>query len=177
MVLSKHRRYQDFLQTNQSTWISGSTAPLLLISQAAPVADTDTFLRLRCSFSASVAVGSVAPPPEAWWSVTQLLLIAWWSDSGSTAIGATSGSSEHYLGTKLFSPTLVASPTAPTEYYVTYHSDGDLVTQTSRKGSGVNTPHVGIGVTVYDPYSALDGTYTSIAANWQGHLVSYWGSI
>jgi hypothetical protein len=178
MALVKRRKYADFVTTNASTITAPSVSPFLLATQASAHDNNDTLLRYRVQFSMSVQVGSSDAPPEIWWPVTQILLIAWWSDSGSTAIGPSFGSSEHFLGSRLLSPVCSPSISLPTqEYVITYTMRDDLVTQTSRKGSGVNTPHVGVGMTVYDPYNALDGTYASIGINWQGHVWSLWGSL
>ena len=177
MALVKRRKYQDFVNTNFSPLVAPSTSPYLLITQTSAHDNNDTFLRARVQFSMSVQIGSVDPPPEIWWPVTQVLLIAWWSDSGSTAIGASFGTSEHFLGSRLLSPVLTPSPSLPTtEYVIQYTMREDLVLQTSRKGSGVNTPHFGVGMTVYDPYSALDGTFASFGVNYQGHAWSLWGN-
>lgn len=177
MVLTKHRIYSDGVATNLSSITGPSTAPHFLGHHIAPTAANDTLLRARAQFSMSVQVGSAAPPPEIWWPVTQVLLYAYWNTSGSDTLGASFGTSEHYLGTKLFRPTLTPSVTAPTtEYVVTYSSDEDLVLQTSRQGNTANNPRLLLGCTIYDPYTAIDGTYASIAINWQFHMWSLWAS-
>lgn len=177
MALTKHRTYGDIVTTGASSVVASSTAPLTLASYAAPGGPDDTFLRARFDFSMSVQVGSTGPPPEIWWPVTQILLLAYWSPIGAVTVGQSFGSSEHFLGSRLLSPVLTPSVTLPTsEYVVTYTMRETLVFQTSRKGNGTNTPRVNLGMTVYDPYTALDGTYTPISISWQGHSFLLWGT-
>jgi hypothetical protein len=177
MALIKRRKYEDFVNTNASTLTGTSASPLLLITHPAQGGNDATFLRGRCDFYLTMDVDSSGGPPEAWWSATEILLIAWWSDSGSTAIGATFGTSEHFLGTQQLRPVLTRSVTAPTtDYTVTFMREDPFILETSRKGSGVNLPHFGIGLAIYDPYLAFDGTYTTLGINYVGHLFSLWGA-
>lgn len=177
LVLVKRRKYEDFITTNASAVAGGSSAPELLVSHPAQGGNSATFLRARCQFSMSVQVDVADAPSEIWWPVTQVLLVAWWSDSGSTAIGPSFGTSEHFLGTRLLSPRFTPRITgAAGSYTITYTMRDDLVLQTSRRGSGANLPHFGIGMTVYDPYTVLTGSFTGVSINWQGHLWSLWGA-
>lgn len=177
MALIKRRKYEDFVLTNGSSLAATSASPLLLITHPAQGGNNATFLRGRCEFYLTMDVDSSGGPPEAWWSASEVLLIAWWSDSGSTAIGASFGTSEHFLGSRQLRPVLTRSVTAPTtDYTVAFTSDEPFVLETSRKGSGVNLPHFGIGLVLYDPYSAFDGTYTTLGINYVGHLFSLWGA-
>ena len=176
MPLVKRRKYGTGYVTGISTISAPAGAPLLLATHAAQGSNADTFLRARASFSASVQVDPADPPPSSWWPPTTMELIAWWSDSGSTAIGPAFGTSEHYLGSQEFAPRFTQAPTDPANSYVIqWTSDDDLIVQTSRKGSGSNTPHMGVGLVIYDPAVALLGTYSSIAINYQIRLFTLWG--
>lgn len=176
MTLVKHRQYGDIVTTNQLPVVGTSVSPLQLATYSAPTSVNASFLRLRFDFSISVQIGATDPPPEIWWPVTQVLVLAFWNDSGSTVVGPSFGTSEHFLGSRLLSPVLTRSVTAPTtEYVVTYTMREPLVADTARKGTTPSTPRVNLGMTLYDPYSALDGTYTSVGVNWQGHTFILWG--
>lgn len=175
--LVKHRQYGDVLSTAMSTFVGTSTTPFPTASYSAPVSTTDTFLRGRFEYSISVQVDPADPPPFSWFGVTNFLLIAWWNTSGTTAVGASFGTSEHFLGSKLLTPTYTQDPGGVTNsYVVTFTSDDPLIVRTSRKGNTTSTPRVNLGLTAYDPYAALDGTYTSIAVNYQAHNFVLWGA-
>lgn len=175
--LVKHRQYGDVVNTNVLPFVGTSTTPFPVASYAAPVSATDTFLRGRFEISISVQVGSTDPPPFTWFGVTNFLLIASFNISGTTAVLPSFGTNERFLGSKLLAPTYVQDPGGVTnEYVVTFASDDPLIVRTSRKGSTANTPRVNLGLTAYDPYAALDGTYTSVAVNYQMHNFVLWGA-
>lgn len=177
MALVKHRQYGDIVTTNASTLVGTSITPFGLATYSAPVSVSDTFLRGRFDFMLSVQVDAADPPPFTWFGVTNILLIAWWTDTGSTAVGPSFGTSEHFLGSKLLTPVYTQAPGGVTnEYTVIFASDDPLIVQTYRKGGSTNTPRVNLGLTAYDPYGALNGTYSSIGINYQGHSFVLWGA-
>jgi hypothetical protein len=154
-------------------------SPISAISHQAPHANDDTFLRLRAQFTMSVIVGSPTAdvPPESWWSQTYITLVAWWSPTGSTALGNITGSSEHYLGSQLLVPIFQPGASDPQEYVVTWKQDQDLITETARRDPAATArPRINIGFTVYDTTPALDGSYTAIQIAYDTRLFTLWGS-
>lgn len=180
MTLVKRRLYGE-LPSGQLASIgpTGGT-PITAISHQAPHQNDATFLRLRTQFTMSVEVGSPAAdvPPEGWWPQTYVTLVAWWSDSGSTAIGNITGSSEHYLGSQLLVPEMQPGASDPQEYTVTWRQREDLVAQTSRRNAAATSPpRINIGFTVYDTTPALDGTYAAIQVTYDCRLFTLWGTL
>jgi hypothetical protein len=177
MVLVKRRQYGS-LPSGMLTSIgpTGGT-PITAISHHAPHSTTDSFLRLRAEFTMEVEVGTVGAPPESWWPMTTVTLIAWWTPSSSTAIGNITGTSEHFLGSQLLVPELFPSQTAPGEYVIIWRQTEPLVTETSRRDVTASSgPTVSIGFTVYDTTPALDGTYAGVGISYETRLFSLWGS-
>lgn len=175
--LVKYRQYGDIVATNVLPFVGSSTAPYVIGGYAAPVGPDDTFLRGRFDLSVAVQVDVADPPPFTWFGVTNFLLFAWWNPSGTTAVGTSFGTSEHYLGAQLLKPVYTQNPGGVTnQYTVVFAADDPLLVRTSRKGDGVHTPRVNLALTAYDPYTALDGTYTSVAVNYQAHDFVLWGS-
>jgi hypothetical protein len=177
VALVKRRQYGDIVSTNKSTFVGTSVSPIPIARYAAPHSVTDTFLRGRFDLNVCVQVDPVDAPPFAWFGVTNFLLIAYWNTSGTTVVGPSFGTSEHFLGSQLLKPTLSSEPGAVAgSYVVQFNSDDPLIVQTPRKGDTASSPRVNLGLTAYDPYAALDGTYTSIAVNYQAHNFVLWGS-
>jgi len=179
MVLLKARAYHDIIGTNVVPLVATSASPHVLLVQSAPVSNHDTFLRAVVEFSFTAVVGAPTSdvPPEQWWAQTGVFLTGWWSPTGSSVPGATAGTSEHFLGSRLLYPTLVASPSAPTEYYVTWAPIEPLVFENSRVDlTATVRPTFILSLYVFDVDHALDGTYAAIDANYYGRVNSIWGT-
>lgn len=179
MVLTKSRHYTETPATNLSAIIAPPGTPKGVSHHVAPVGVTDTFLRLRAQFTMCVAVGNVSSdiPPEGWWPLTTVTLVAFWTDTNSAIVPSSVGTSEHYLGSKLLVPRLTPSPSDPTSYYVVWEMEDDLVTDTARKAvSAATGPAVNLGIVVYDPTPALSGIYTAISISYNARLFTLWGS-
>lgn len=159
--------------------LTASLSPVLVAAHNAPHATTDTFLRARFEFTMSVLIGSSTAdvPPEEWWArAAAEIQLSWRPDSTHTPI-AFNGNSEHFLGSQLLTPRLTPSPSSPTEYVVQWSQKTALVTETSRKDvTAVSGPSVTAGLGLWDPDSALDGTYTAVAIHWFWRLFTLWGS-
>ena len=176
MALIKHRVYSEG-PFNPPT-LSSSITQLLVASHTAPATHQDVFLRARFDFVMSVSIGSVDPPlPELWWAEAKLGQYLWWSPTGSTSLPSLNGHDEHYLGSRLLTPKLVASPSAPTEYYVTWPTDDALITRTMREDKTTSSfPKVNAAISLWDNHSALDGTFGSVSIFWYWRLFTLWGS-
>lgn len=179
MALTKHRHYSFDPSGELSDVAAAIPGPYTVVSHEAPVATTDSLLRTRTAFTMSVQVGSGAgAPSERFWPETYVNIVAWWTPTGSTAVGALGGTSEHFLGQSLLVPEIAMSPTAAGEYVVTWKMTEDLITQTARHDvTATLKPRVNIGLFVYDTNNALDGTYPSIVITYGVHLFTLWGSV
>jgi hypothetical protein len=177
MVLTKHRIYGTYPATNLSTVYAPPSDPLNVVHHVAPGGHTDTFLRARVQFQMSVIVGSTDPPSESWWPSCSVTLIAYWTPTSSTAIGAANGTNEHYLGSKVLGSTIVPSPTAPDEYTVLWRMEDDLVVETSRRDLSASAgPSFNVGVVIYDTAPSLTGDFTSIRIDYEARAFSLWGT-
>lgn len=177
MAQTKHRIYGTYPTTNVSTIYAPPTGPLTLAHHVAPGGTDDTFLRLRAQFQMAVQVSDVSPPPEYWWTGCSVTLLAWWTPSASTALGAANGTSEHYLGSAVLAPTTVLSPTVPGVYTVLWRMEQDLVTETSRHDLSASAgPSVNLGLVVYDTVPALTGLYSIASIDYEARLFTLWGT-
>ncbi len=162
------------------TTIAHSPNPVLIAKHTAPHANDDSFLRLQLDFQLSVRVGAPTSdvPPEEWWTRAALTLILGWSPTGSATPLPLNGTSEHYLGSRLLSPRLTASPSDPTQYAVQWETEDPVVTKTYRRDATATVrPTITVGMYVNDPDFALDGTYAAINATWYWRLFTLWGSV
>lgn len=179
MVLPKVRQYSDLIGTNINPFVGTSASPFAMLVKQAPVSNHDSFLRLRCEVVVSVAVGSSVSdvPPEAWWLQAGVFVTAWWSPTGSLVPGPTAGTSEHFLGSKLLVPSQNESPSLATSYSVVWHMTEPLVVNTSRVDLTASVkPTIVLSLYVFDPSSALDGTYGAISLNYYGRSFVLWGT-
>ena len=175
--LIKHRIYGSYPTTNVSTLTASPGSPKTLAHHVAPGGTSDTFLRLRAQFQLAVQVSDVTPPPEYWWTGCSATLMAWWTPSASTALGAANGTSEHYLGSKVLAPTTVLSPTTPGVYTVLWRMTEDLICETARKDAAATAgPSVNLGLVVYDTGPYLTGIYSIASIDYEARLFTLWGT-
>lgn len=177
MILVKHRIYGTAPATNLATIFAPPNSPLTVIHHVAPVGTTDSFLGARVQFQATVQVSATDPPPESWWPPCSITLIAAWTPSASNAVGNATGTSEHYLGSKVLGNTIVPSPTAPDEYTVLWRMEEDLVVDTARHDlAAAAGPSFNVGIVIYDFQPALTGIYAGVLISYEARAFSLWGS-
>lgn len=175
MALPKYRQYTEG-PFNPPT-LAASVFQTIVAHHAAPVSHQDTFLRMRFQFFMSVAIGTVDPPPEIWWSEAAVKLQAYWSPTGSLTAPSLNGHSEHYLGSQMLAPELTMSPSAPGEYYVTWSQECEFITETSRLDPTTSSfPTVSVYLSLWDNNNALDGTYGSVGIFWYWKLFTLWAT-
>ena len=66
MTLIKHRKYNSYVSTNDSTFSDNPAAAQFLAGNTSPSTSTDTLLRTRADFYFRARVISTDPPPETW---------------------------------------------------------------------------------------------------------------
>ena len=178
MTLDKHRKYTTSPATNLALVSAPPSAPKNVAHHVAPVGTTDSFLRLRCEFHMDVRIGGTDIPPESWWPATTVTLVAFYTDTNSTTVGNSVGSSRNYLGSQLLVPRMIPSASTPGDYIVTWSQTEPLLTDTARKPAlGATGPAINIGLVVYDFTPALDGTYADLAIDYECRLFTLWGSV
>lgn len=175
MVMVKKRLYNEYPQTNLATLVAPPIAPVNVAHQTNPFTSTATYLRLRAAFYMDVRVGTPDPPPTAWWPPTTVTLVAFYASSTSSTVGNSVGSSEHYLGSQMIAPRVVADPTVAGEYTVQWIQQEDLVLDTSRTDTTSTTGAINVGIVVFDPYAALSGIWASIGVDYSCRLFTLWG--
>lgn len=175
MVMTKKRIYNEIPVTNTSPLVAPPNAPVNVMHHENPFTSTATYIRSRCQFYMDCRVGTPDPPPEIWWPVTTVTLVAFYTPTTSSTVGNSVGSSERYLGSQLLVPRATPSMTAAGEYIVQWKQDEDMVLDTQRTDTTSTTGSINIGIVVYDPFSALSGIYGSIAADYNCRLWSLWG--
>jgi hypothetical protein len=125
-----------------------------------------TLLRTRFNVILAAAVGSADPPPERWWTRFSALAVVNVSEVSSSDVKSPTSQDERIVLTCQLQPTLVASPSAPGEYYVTFKpQEGTLDSRGQRRhenGVGAGFWYCS-GIQLWDYESAVDGgIYSSI---------------
>lgn len=175
MVMEKKRHYNEIPVTNLGTIYAPPVAPLNVMHEPNPFVTTASYLRLRCQFYMDVRIGTPDPPPSIWWSSCTVTLVAFWTPSGSSTVGNSVGTSEHYLGSQLLTPTLTMDPQVATDYAVQWKQTEDMVLETARADTSTVSASINIGIVVYDPYTALQGTWASVGIDYNCRLFTLWG--
>ncbi len=177
MTLIKHRKYNTYVSTNDSTFSDTASAAQFLAQNVSPISTTDTLLRTRADFYFRARVISTDPPPETWWTEATITLVAYWSTGAGGGTLNVNGTNEHYLGSQVLVPRLTPSQIVPQEYMVQWQQTEPLITETSRKGDGTAAgPTLNYYAVAYDPFNAFDGTYTGILFGWTLRVFSLWGA-
>lgn len=142
---------------------------------------SDVILHTWFHPSVQWAVGATSAPPEAAWSEAYVLVTAWWTDLADPTFYH---ADDNYPGTLIvghLTPTLVASPSAPNEYYVNWVGPPEgFSAATSRKVPtyGVSDPIVNFGLTIYDPLSGFQhGLYSGQSVTVWALEETLWGSL
>lgn len=147
-----------------------------LAGLAATRTHTDVLVRTRLYLSLNFVVGnqSADSPPERWWANNPVTVSTTFTPDGSALWALPDSGDSRIVCTGALFPTLVASPSDPTAYAVTYQpKDGVMESFSRRKSDGV---HFGRAQTLihmgdYDAGWWL-GTYSAIDAS-VGALVEY----
>lgn len=150
------------------SWPGGSGGAVR-VGQLTPFAPVNgTILRTISFPSVHVSVGApgVGTPPEDWWMQATMNWFIWASYSTSTTV-PTFGHDGTVLYCGRLIPTLVASPSAPTEYYVRFEGpEQGFVTQGQRKAPSGDSIYVNTGLRWEDPLSGLDtGVFTNVSVD------------
>lgn len=179
MALIKHRIYNTHLFNPFPTASVSNNYEILGAQHNSPTAThLGTLLRTRAEFNMVCSVGAPVsgPPPEGWWTQCDVMLLAFWVPSGSTALIGAGGTSETYLGSAMCEKRLVASPSDPSSYYVNYFTQGPMVTETARKPTGVvGGPSVNWYIQLTDNQFAFDGSWGAFTPNAWLRTFSLWG--
>jgi len=141
---------------------------------------TTTLLRTEIGLFIGAAVGDPAVtsvPPEDWWIRFEPSFSVRVSNVSSTDYGSAYTTDENVVLTGSLFPTLVASPTAPVEYYVTFRVDqASVVSHGSRKWDNTG-PGFWVIPTInfHDYQAAVDaGSYAGIEMSAWGYLRTLW---
>lgn len=140
-----------------------------------------TLLASRLAIQAQASVGDPAittVPQEEWWTRFQLVVAVKASKVSTTDFGDPFNTNEDIVLTgQLYPDAVFQSPTAPSEYYVTFApKEGTLVSRGQRKWDGTGPgfwTNVSLGLLDYD--SALDGTSAGISFSVHAYHESLWG--
>lgn len=179
MTLVKRRQYGTINHNPLAPLPLTVDTGVILQQSVSPGGTHATFLRGRFELSLGVAIGlpTLDIPPEKWWIECEATLYVYFVNGTSTALQPSSGTSELYLGSQVLSKTLVASPSQPDEYYVTFFTEDALEIQTARKfDTAVTGPAVNVWLYVHDPNFVFAGGYTATEVNSSLRYFFLWGS-
>jgi|SRR3954462_1441121 hypothetical protein len=145
-------------EVTPGSWPGGSGG-VLNVGQLEPTPNVGPTILRSVSFpSVHVAVGSpgTGTPPEGWWWRATFNWFIWASESSSTSppiYGEDSGCL--FLGRLI--PRLVASPSVPDSYYVTFEGPATgFESKGQRHASGGNPIYMNTGLRWEDPLGGLD---------------------
>jgi hypothetical protein len=145
-------------QVPPGSW-PGGAGGALNVGQLAPLPNAGATVLRSISFpSVSVAVGSPTsfPPPEAWWMEAVFNWFIWTSDSPFTG-PPTYGDEPSVLFVGKLHPTLVASPSSPSSYYVTFYGpENGFESKGQRHATGSDPIYLNTGMRWEDPLGGLD---------------------
>lgn len=119
-----------------------------------------TLLRTRFNVILAAQVSATDPPPELWWTRFSALAVVNTSETSSADVKSPTSQDESIVVTCQLQPTMVASPSAPGEYYVVFRpQEGTLDSKGQRRhdiGTGEGFWYCS-GIQLWDYESAVDG--------------------
>lgn len=147
-------------------WPGGAGGDVV-VGTTTDLSHTGTTILRSISFpSVRVAVGAPAAgtPPEAWWTQATLNWVLWFDTDSATGVPPF-GYEPSVLYTGTLTPTLVASPSAPTEYYVYYRGpEQGFQSKGQRKAPHGSYAYLCTGLRWTDPLLGLDtGIYGNVS--------------
>lgn len=159
-------------------WPGGAGGSLRVNTTEGPTAGTASLLRTISFPSLYVAVGApgAGTPPEAWWVRAKFEWFMWVSETTGSTVPAF-GVNTDVVYTGRLQPRLVASPSTPTEYYVTFEGpDKGFESRAQRKGPATEPFYLNTGLRWSDPLGGLDtSTWADVSVTTSTLDVTVWG--
>lgn len=147
------------------SWPGGSGGALEVGQLSPTTATAGTIMRAISFPSVHVSVGApgAGTPPEDWWMRATCNWFIWASFAFSTSV-PTFGYDHAVLYVGRLTPILVASPSAPTEYYVRYEGPATGFQTKGKRRAPAGDPIVlNSGLRWEDPLGGMDtGTFTNV---------------
>lgn len=163
MAITRQVQRGSFLVAGGS-WVGGLSGSLHVGQLSPSIATAGTILRSISFPSVNVEVGSpgTGTPPEGWWSQITMTWFIWAQFTFTPSFPTFGADSSVLLAGRLY-PTLVASPSSPTSYYVNFRGPAEGFESEGQRKAPAGLPIVmNTGLWFEDPLQGLDtSVYTA----------------